>query len=260
MHRQAIGIDIGGSSIKAAIVDLNKGCLVGERFSVPSPAMSAVSEMMHAMAAAVPEGAAPGLAAGVTFPGVVVGGTVYTAANVAKSWIGQPLAEPAAAKLKRKVVAINDADAAGLAEVHFGAARDVQGTVMVLSLGTGIGSALFVDGRLVPNTELGHLEFDGMEAEARASGRARIERKLDWGAYVSELNYVLNRVHALFWPDLIVLCGGITADHPNLTDDLKVPAQLKLGALRADAGIVGAAYATTLAQGVWIKQARVAGK
>src|SRR6185503_10907695 len=176
MHRQAIGIDIGGSSIKAAIVDLTRGSLVGERRSVPSPAMSAVSEMLHAMAEAVPPDTAS-LPAGVTFPGVVVGGTVFTAANVAKSWIGQPLAEPAAAKLKRKVVAINDADAAGLAEAHFGAARDVNGTV-------------FVDGKLVPNTELGHLEFDGMEAEARASGRARMERKLEWDDYMKELNYV----------------------------------------------------------------------
>src|SRR5678816_873397 len=187
MHRQAIGIDIGGSSIKAAVVDLSRGSLVGERRSVASPAMSAVGEMLDAMVGAVPEANAS-LMAGVTFPGVVVGGTVYTAANVAKAWIGQPLAEPAALKLKRQVVAINDADAAGLAEVHFGAARDVAGTVMVLSLGTGIGSALFVDGRLVPNTELGHLEFDGMEAEARASGRARMERKLDWNAYMTELN------------------------------------------------------------------------
>src|SRR3954468_13377524 len=260
MHRQAIGIDIGGSSIKAALVDLTRGCLVGERHSVPSPAMSAVSEMLHAMAAAVPEDTA-NLAAGVTFPGVVVGGTVYTAANVAKSWIGQPLAEPAAQKLKRQVIAINDADAAGLAEVHFGAARDVHGTVLVLSLGTGIGSALFVDGVLVPNTEFGHLEFDGMEAEARASGRARMERKLDWSSYMNELSYVITRMHALFWPDLIVLCGGITADNPNLCEDLEVPCPLKLGALRADAGIVGAAYATTLHSGVWIdKQQKVAGK
>jgi len=259
MHRQAIGIDIGGSSIKAAVVDLSRGCLVGERHSVPSPAMSAVSEMLHAMAEAVPPDTAH-LPAGVTFPGVVVAGTVHTAANVAKSWIGQPLAEPAAQKLKREVVAINDADAAGLAEVHFGAARGVAGTVMVLSLGTGIGSALFVDGHLVPNTELGHLEFDGMEAEIRASGRARIERKLDWAGYVTELNYVLNRIHALFWPDLIVLCGGITGDHPNLAEELKVPTRLKLGALRADAGIVGAAFATTLKKGVWIDQAKAAGE
>ncbi|HEX6397830.1 MAG TPA: ROK family protein, partial [Steroidobacteraceae bacterium] len=112
---------------------MNKGCLIGERHSVPSPAMSAVSEMLHAMSEAVPPDTA-NLPAGVTFPGVVVGGTVFTAANVAKSWIGQPLAEPAASKLKRKVVAMNDADAAGLAEVHFGAARDVNGTVLVLSL------------------------------------------------------------------------------------------------------------------------------
>jgi polyphosphate glucokinase len=259
MHRQAIGIDIGGSSIKAALVDLNDGRLIGERKSVPSPAMSAVSEMMDAMATALPDNAG-NLMAGVTFPGVVVGGTVHTAANVAKAWIGQPLAEPAAQKLKRPVVAINDADAAGLAEVHFGAARDVMGTVLVLSLGTGIGSALFVDGKLVPNTELGHLEFDGMEAEARASGRARMERKLDWASYMNELNYVINSIHALFWPDLIVLCGGITADNPNLTDDLKAPAPLKVGALRADAGIVGAAYATTLAHGVWIKPPKAAAK
>jgi polyphosphate glucokinase len=259
MHRQAIGIDIGGSSIKAALVDLSKGCLIGERKSVPSPAMSAVSEMMDAMAAALPDNAGS-LMAGVTFPGVVVGGTVFTAANVAKAWIGQPLAEPAAQKLKRQVVAINDADAAGLAEVNFGAARDVKGTVLVLSLGTGIGSALFVDGKLVPNTELGHLEFAGMEAETRASGRARMERKLDWPAYMNELSYVLARTHALFWPDLIVLCGGITADNPRLSEDLKSPAPLKVGALRADAGIVGAAYATTLAQGAWIKPAMVAEK
>src|SRR6187551_440654 len=229
MHRQAIGIDIGGSSIKAAVVDLTRGSLVGERHSVPSPAMSAVSEMLHAMAAAVPEGTEQ-LAAGVTFPGVVVAGTVHSAANVAKSWIGQPLAQPAAAKLKRQVIAINDADAAGLAEVKFGAARDVNGVVLVLSLGTGIGSALFVDGKLVPNTELGHLEFDGMEAETRASGRARMERKLDWAAYMSELSYVIQRTHALFWPDLMVLCGGITADHPNLCEDLVVPCPLKIGA------------------------------
>lgn len=251
MHRQAIGIDIGGSSIKAGIVDLSRGSLIGERRSVPSPAMSAVSEMMDAMATALPADAG-NLAAGVTFPGVVVGGTVHTAANVAKAWIGQPLAEPAAARLQRQVVAINDADAAGLAEVQFGAARDVMGTVMVLSLGTGIGSALFVDGKLVPNTELGHLEFDGMEAETRASGRARIERKLDWASYMSELSYVIQRIHGLFWPDLIVLCGGITADHPELCKDIESPAPLKIGALRADAGIVGAALATTLSQGVWL--------
>lgn len=217
--------------------------------------MSAVSEMLDAVVTALPDGSAS-LPIGLTFPGVVRAGTVYTAANVAKAWINQPLAQPAAARLQRPVVAINDADAAGLAEVHFGAARDVMGTVLILTLGTGIGSAMFVDGRLVPNTELGHLEVDGMEAEARASGRARVERKLEWGAWIAELNLVINRLQSLFWPDLIVLCGGVTADHPQLCEDLRCPAPLKLGALRADAGIVGGAFATTLSQGVWIESTR----
>ena len=227
MHRQAIGIDIGGSSIKAAVVDLSRGCLVGERRSVPSPAMSAVSEMLrrHGRRRARQTPAASWQAS--PFPVSSSAAPSTPPPTSPRAWIGQPLAEPAALKLKRNVVAINDADAAGLAEVNFGAARDVHGVVLVLALGTGIGSALFVDGKLVPNTELGHLEFDGMEAEARASGRARMERKLEWSAYMTELNYVLNRMHALFWPDLIVLCGGITADHPNLCDDLTVPTQVQ---------------------------------
>jgi polyphosphate glucokinase len=153
-------------------------------------------------------------------------------------------------------VALNDADAAGLAEVTYGAARNVSGTVLVLTLGTGIGSALFVDGHLVPNTEFGHLEVDGMEAEARASGRARIEQQLSWDAWLGELNRVLQRLHSLLWPDLIVLCGGVTEDNPTLAQQLTCPCQVTLGALRADAGIVGAALATTLSRGVWLRPAR----
>ena len=245
MQRHAVGIDIGGSFIKGSIVDLDQGRLVGDKRVVPSPAMSTVVEMMDAMARAAPEGSND-LAIGVTFPGVIRGGVVRTAANVAKLWIGQSLPALAAERLKRPIVAINDADAAGLAELHFGAAREVPGTVLIMTLGTGIGSAMFVDGRLVPNTELGHLDVDGMEAEARASGRAREARNLTWAAWIAELNLVINRLHSLLWPDLIIICGGITADRPELIDDLRCPAPIKLGALRADAGIVGAALATTL--------------
>ena len=245
MQRHAVGIDIGGSFIKGSIVDLERGRLVGEKLVVPSPAMSTVAEMMDAMAQAAPEDASD-LATGITFPGVIRGGVVHTAANVAKAWIGRSLPALAAERLKRPIVAINDADAAGLAELHFGAAREVLGTVLVITLGTGIGSAMFVDGQLVPNTELGHLEVDGMEAEARASGRAREARNLTWAAWIAELNLVINRLHSLLWPDLIIICGGITADRPELIDDLRCPAPIKLGALRADAGIVGAALATTL--------------
>ncbi len=240
MHRQAIGIDIGGSSIKAAVVDLSRGCLVGERRSVASPAMSAVSEMLDAMAGAVPEGNAS-LMAGVTFPGVVVGGTVYTAANVAKAWIGQPLAEPAALKLKRQVVAINDADAAGLAEVNFGAARDVNGTVLVLALGTGIGSALFVDGKLVPNTELGHLELDGFDAETRAAASARKRDDLSWSQWAKRVEKYLLHVERLFSPDLFIIGGGASKQAEQWLPRIEIGTKIVAAQMANNAGIVGAA-------------------
>jgi polyphosphate glucokinase len=254
-----LGVDIGGSGIKGAPVDLVKGDFAAERVRVPTPQPADVKSVIKATREVVNQ--FDGVRrVGITFPGVVVNGVVKTAANMDRSWIDTPAAQLFSAELGKPVVVLNDADAAGIAEVTYGVGKGRLGTLLMLTFGTGIGSALFLDGKLVPNTELGHLEFDGMEAEARASGRARMERKLDWAAYINELNYVLNSIHALFWPDLIVLCGGITADNPNLCDDLKVRSQLKVGALRADAGIVGAAYATTLAQGVWIKPAKVAGK
>jgi polyphosphate glucokinase len=163
-----------------------------------------------------------------------------------KAWIGQPLAKLAAQYLQRPVTAINDADAAGLAELHYGAARDVRGTVLLLTLGTGIGSALFIDGRLVPNTEFGHLSVQGREAELRASGRAKVEGNLSWEAWAAELNLVLQTLHALLWPDLIVLCGGITDEPEKFMDKLHCEARLCVGTLRSEAGIVGAALATSL--------------
>jgi polyphosphate glucokinase len=176
---------------------------------------------------------------------VIRNGVVRTAANLNKAWIGQSLAELAAKRLQRSVIAINDADAAGLAELRYGAARDVPGTVLLLTLGTGIGSALFVDGRLVPNTEFGHLQVAGREAEKRASGHAKVEGNLSWDAWTAELNLVLNELHALLWPDLIVLCGGITEEPEKFMDKLHCEARLCVGSLRAKAGIVGAAFATT---------------
>ena len=184
---------------------------------------------------------------GLAFPSVIRAGVVRTAANLNKAWIGQPLAQLAAARLKRPVIAINDADAAGMAELRYGAARDVPGTVLLLTLGTGIGTALFVDGRLVPNTELGHLQVAGREAEKRASGRAKVEGNLSWDAWAAELNLVINEMHALLWPDLIVLCGGITEEPEKFMDKLHCEARLCVGALRSEAGIVGAAFATTVA-------------
>jgi polyphosphate glucokinase len=241
----AIGVDVGGSSIKCALIDTATGETIGERFSTPTPAQDATETLLEAIATVI--GNIPGTpAVGIAFPSVITHGTVRTAAHLNKAWIGQPLAALAASRLGRNVVAVNDADAAGLAELHFGAAKDVPGTVLLLTLGTGIGSALFVDGRLVPNTELGHLQVKGQEAELRAAARIKTEQNLSWDAWTAELNIVLAEMHALFWPDLIVLCGGITEQPEAFIGKLHCIAPLRVGALRAHAGIVGAALATTL--------------
>jgi len=239
----ALGVDVGGSSIKCALIDLRSGHFVGARHSVRTPAQDSVDTLLEAIAAAV-AGVPGDHPIGLAFPSVIVHGTVRTAAHLNKSWIGQPLDSLAAARLGRAVTAINDADAAGLAELRYGAAKDVPGTVLLLTLGTGIGSALFVDGRLLPNTELGHLQVAGREAELRAAARIKVEENLSWDQWTDELSLVLEEMHALLWPDLIVLCGGITERPENFLAKLRSPAELRIGALRAEAGIVGAALAT----------------
>jgi polyphosphate glucokinase len=227
------------------LINLDTGAFASERFSTPTPAQGSTDELLGALAKVVAN--IPGdHAVGLAFPSVIRGGTVRTAANLNKAWIGQPLAKLAAEHLRRPVIAVNDADAAGMAELQYGNARGVPGTVLLLTLGTGIGSALFVDGRLVPNTEFGHLEVQGREAEHRASGRAKVENNLDWDAWSKELNLVLNALHALMWPDLIVLCGGITEEPEKFMDKLRCDTKLSVGALRSEAGIVGAALATSL--------------
>jgi polyphosphate glucokinase len=241
----AVGVDVGGSSIKCALIDLRTGAFVSERFSTPTPAQDSTEALLSSLASVVSN--IPGdHAVGLAFPSVIRNGVVRTAANLNKAWIGQPLADLAGRRLRRPVIAINDADAAGHAELRYGAASGVAGTVLLLTLGTGIGTALFIDGRLVPNTELGHLQVAGREAEKRASGRAKVEGALSWDAWAAELNLVINEMHALLWPDLIVLCGGITEEPEKFMDKLHCEARLCVGALRAEAGIVGAAFATTI--------------
>lgn len=241
----AIGVDVGGSSIKCALIDLDTGAFAGDRFSILTPAQESKEKLLQALATVVSNipGEHP---VGLAFPSVIRGGLVQTAANLNKAWIGEPLATLAAGYLRRPVTAINDADAAGVAELRFGAAHGVTGTVLLLTLGTGIGSALFIDGKLVPNTELGHLQVKGVEAEIRASGRAKIEKKLSWDAWAAELNIVLEEMHALLWPDLIVLCGGITEEPEKFMNKLSCRAPLCIGVMRSEAGIVGAALATAL--------------
>jgi polyphosphate glucokinase len=239
----AVGIDVGGSSIKCALIDLENGTFASERFSTPTPAQGSTESLLAALESVVSK--VPGNhAVGLAFPSVIRNGIVCTAANLNKAWIGKPLAALAGELLRRPVISINDADAAGLAELRYGAARGVPGTVLLLTLGTGIGSALFVDGKLVPNTELGHLQVAGREAELRASGRAKVDQQLSWEAWAEQLNLVLNEMHALLWPDLIVLCGGITEEPEKFLAKLQCQARLVIGTLRSEAGIVGAALAT----------------
>ena len=240
---QAFGIDIGGTGIKGAPVDVAAGKLLADRKKIetPHPALpDAVAAVVHDIVSSF-DWSGP---IGITFPGVVTDGVTQTAANLDPAWFGLDARDLFAKAAGNPVQVINDADAAGVAEMTFGAGVNVKGTVLMLTFGTGIGSALFVDGRLVPNTEFGHLQVAGREAELRASGRARVDQNLSWDAWAEQLNLVLKEMHALLWPDLIVLCGGITEEPEKFLDKLHCEARLCVGTMRSEAGIVGAALAT----------------
>jgi polyphosphate glucokinase len=246
MH--AFGIDIGGTGIKGAPVDVATGTLLAGRkkLDTPRPATpSAVTEVVRELVSAF---GWTGII-GATFPGVVTDGIVRTAANVDKSWIGEDAAGLFSQALSGKalggtVTVLNDADAAGVAEMTFGAGAGVGGTVLMLTFGTGIGSALFTQGVLVANTELGHLEIDGKDAEKRASERAKELDDLSWSKWAGRVDDYMRHVEALLSPGLIIVGGGISKESekwvPLLTG---VRAKIVPAALLNDAGIVGAAMA-----------------
>lgn len=237
-----LGVDVGGSSIKAALVDVSQGELVGPAVSVPTPDPSTAEAIVQSTLGLVTQFGAPG-PIGIAFPSVIKRGTVYTAANIDRRCIGVNIEQLAEQVLGRSVLFLNDADAAGIAEMRFGAGVGERGTVMVLTFGTGIGSAVFFDGQLVPNTEFGHLEVDGEEAEHLASGRARSEDQLDWQEWADRVNRVLHAYHALIWPDMFILCGGVTEHYASFAHLLDSAAQIVPAKYRAQAGIVGAALA-----------------
>ncbi|MFF4577431.1 polyphosphate--glucose phosphotransferase [Streptomyces sp. NPDC001389] len=241
---QIFGVDIGGTGIKGAPVDLDRGEPAQERHKVLTP---------HP---ATPEGVAGGVAevvrnfswdgpVGVTFPGVVTHGVTRTAANVDRAWIGLDAASLFSQRLGgRPVTVLNDADAAGVAEMTYGAGRGVPGTVLLLTLGTGIGSALFRDGRLVPNTELGHLELKGHDAETRASVKAKDDGDLSWERWARRLGKYLAHVEMLFSPDLFILGGGVSRKPEKFLPLIEnVRAEIVPAKLQNNAGIVGAAMA-----------------
>ncbi|MEV7534109.1 polyphosphate--glucose phosphotransferase [Streptomyces hydrogenans] len=239
------GVDIGGSGIKGAPVDLKRGALTEERHKILTPQPATPQDVAGRVAEVVEHFGWTG-PIGVTFPGVVTGSTVRTAANVDASWIGTDagaLIGEAVGGLP--VTVLNDADAAGVAEMTFGAGRGRTGTVILLTLGTGIGSAVFTDGRLVPNTELGHLELKGHDAEKRASSKAREDEELTWEHWATKrLRKYLAHVEMLFSPELFILGGGVSRKADKFLPYLDgIRAEIVPAELRNDAGIVGAAMA-----------------
>ena len=238
---QIIGVDIGGTGIKGAPVDIETGKLCEERVRIltPQPATpEAVADVTAEVVAAFPD---VGGAVGCTFPAVVKRGITLSAANVDPSWIGLDADALFTERLGREVHMVNDADAAGLAEVQLGVARDRAGVVLLVTLGTGIGTALFIDGVLVPNTELGHIELRGMDAEDYASEKARIDADISWKKYAARLDEFLAAMEALVNPDLIVLGGGGSKKSDKFLPLLQRSCEVVPAQMGNDAGIVGAA-------------------
>ncbi len=235
------GIDIGGSGIKGARVDLDKGEFAADRVRIDTPKPATPGAVVDVVAEVMRQADAPDGPFGVTLPSVVTGGVARTAANIDESWIGTDAAALVEALAGRRPFVVNDADAAGVAEARYGAAKDVAGTVLVLTLGTGIGSALLLDGKLVPNTELGHLELDGHDAEKRAAADARDREDLSWEKWTERLQHYLRHVDMLLWPDLVVIGGGVSKKSDKWLPMLDVRTRVVPAALHNDAGIIGAA-------------------
>ncbi len=246
--RLAIGVDIGGSGIKAAAVDLDTGALVSTRHRVPTPQPSAPTAVIDVIAKLIRSiakevGAGPDVAVGIGFPAVVIDGITKSAANVDHGWLDFDADAAFERVLKRPVHLVNDADAAGVAEMRYGAGVGRMGTVFTITLGTGFGSALFYNGRLIPNLELGHMEIRGRDAERRSAASARIKRSLSWKAWAMDLDEHLLAIEKLFSPKLFIVSGGVSKRSENFIPRLTVRAEVVPATLLNSAGIVGAAMA-----------------
>ena len=238
-----LGIDIGGTGIKAAPVDVETGTLLAARVKLATPHPSEPAAVADVVRELVTGFAWTG-PAGVTFPGVVDRGVVKTAANVDKAWIGTDARKLFGEVTGLTVGVLNDADAAGVAEMKFGAGADERGSVLMLTFGTGIGSALFMDGVLVPNTEFGHIEIRGREAEKRASELVREENELSWGKWADRVDEYLEHMEMLLSPGLIIIGGGVSRKADKFLPLLAgLRARVVPATMHNDAGIVGAAMA-----------------
>ncbi|HLF26517.1 MAG TPA: ROK family protein [Anaerolineae bacterium] len=237
-----LGIDIGGSGIKGAPVDIDTGTLVAERYRIPTPQPATPDAVADTVAEVARHFKWKG-PIGCTFPAIIKNGVAYSAANVDESWIGVNGQQLLKKKTRRPVRLLNDADAAGIAEMQFGAGRNQPGVVLLLTFGTGIGSALFLDGKLVPNTEFGHLQLRCKEAEERASDRTREQKDLTWKKWAARVDEFLGQLEFLFSPDLFIIGGGVSKKHEKFLPRLTTRAQVVPAQLLNEAGIVGAALA-----------------
>ena len=237
---EILGIDVGGSGIKGAPVDTEKGILVSPRHRIPTPEPAKPKSMADVVAEVAQHFDWHG-PIGCGFPSALRNGIVLTAANIHEKWIGVDAAALFGQKTGCTVNMINDADAAGLAEMTFGAGKGRKGVVVMVTIGTGLGTAVFVDGRLLPNTELGHIEIDGKDAELGASDAARQRDKLSWKKWGQRFNVYLNQLERLFWPDLFILGGGTSKKYDKYKKYLDVQAEIVPAQLLNEAGIIGAA-------------------
>ncbi len=242
----AIGVDVGGSGIKAAVVDTDTGELLSERLRIPTPNPSTPDRVSAAIGRLVRRLAKgtdlpADVSVGVGLPGVTMGGRLVTAANIDPAWVDYPIADKLSKALKRPVSIVNDADAAGIAEMRFGVGAAKRGVVIFLTLGTGVGSGVFVDGTLVPNTEFGQMEIRGRPAERRSAAASRVRRGLSWKAWAMDLDEHLQRIEDLMWPTLFILGGGVSKNADRFIPRLTTRTPVVAAELRNDAGIVGAA-------------------
>lgn len=242
----SFGIDIGGSGIKGAPVDLVKGKFVAKRLRIPTPQPStpqACGEVIASIVDHFADDVSPDSPVGITIPGPVQHGTVPFMANLSQEWVGFPADEYLKKRLGRPVSLFNDADAAGLAEVKYGAAKDHPGLVIVTTLGTGIGTAMIYRGVLIPNSELGHLEIDGYDAEKRAASSVKENEALSYPEWAERLQRYYSHVEMLFSPDLFVVGGGVSKDWEQFGPLLNLKTPIVPAALQNKAGIIGAAIA-----------------
>ena len=241
---EILGVDIGGSGIKGAPVDIRKGVLVEKRHRIPTPQPSTPEAVTDVVAEIAQHFNWQG-PIGCTFPAVIKKGVAYSAANVDESWIGTNGEKLIKKKCGCPVLLINDADAAGIAEMEFGAGTGHTGVVIVLTFGTGIGSAVFTNGHLVPNTEFGHMEVRGKDAEDRAADRIRKDEDLSWEKWAERVNEFLGRMEIVFSPDLFIIGGGVSKKHDKYLYLLATQAEIVPARMRNEAGIIGAAMAAS---------------